>query len=170
MNDNEKTGEQVVETAQKTNKSNPFLIIGTIAVIGIVGFIFTQNIGGTNKSKEIAPETANTPQASPIVEETSSESGKTASTATVVAVEAGGFYYKPNEIRVKKGETIKIVMTSKDMMHDFTIDELGVKLSITKAGNTGTVEFTADKTGTFEFYCSVGQHRKNGQVGKLIVE
>ena len=32
------------------------------------------------------------------------------------------------------------------------------------------VEFTVDKTGTFEYYCSVGQHRANGMVGNLIVE
>lgn len=87
-----------------------------------------------------------------------------------ITVEAGGFYYKPNVIKAKVGEKIKIVMTSKDMMHDFVIDELGVKLPITKSGETKEVEFTASKAGTFEFYCSVGQHRKNGQVGQLIVE
>ncbi len=87
-----------------------------------------------------------------------------------ITMEAGGFYYKPNVIKAKVGEKIKIVMTSKDMMHDFVIDELGVKLPITKSGETKEVEFTASKAGTFEFYCSVGQHRKNGQVGQLIVE
>ena len=34
----------------------------------------------------------------------------------VISVDAGGFYYAPNEIRVTKGETVRIVMTSKDMM------------------------------------------------------
>jgi heme/copper-type cytochrome/quinol oxidase subunit 2 len=85
-------------------------------------------------------------------------------------MEAGSFYYSPNEIRVKKGETVKIVMKSVDMMHDFNIDELDVKLPITKSGETNSVEFTADTVGEFEFYCSVGQHRANGQVGTLIVE
>jgi nitrosocyanin len=88
----------------------------------------------------------------------------------VINVEGGAFYYKPNEIRVKKGEKVKIVMSSKDMMHDFVIDELKVKMPVTKGGETGTVEFVADKAGTYEFYCSVGQHRAQGQVGKLIVE
>lgn len=87
-----------------------------------------------------------------------------------ITVEAGSFYYKPAVMTVKKGETVKIVMTSKDMMHDFNIDELGVKLPITKSGDTQVVEFTPTKTGTFEYYCSVGQHRKNGQVGKITVE
>ena len=61
-------------------------------------------------------------------------------------------------------------MKAADQMHNFNIDELGVKLPIVKSGNTGTVEFTADKLGTFEYYCSVVQHRANGQVGKLIVQ
>jgi len=55
-------------------------------------------------------------------------------------------------------------------MHDFVIDELNVKMPIVKNGEIGTVEFIADQVGEFEYYCSVGQHRQNGQVGKLIVE
>jgi cytochrome c oxidase subunit 2 len=86
-----------------------------------------------------------------------------------ISVEAGSFYYKPNLIRVKKGEKIKLTLVSVSVMHDFNIDELGVKMPIVKSGSTGTVEFTPDKVGEFEFYCSVGQHRQYGQVGKLIV-
>jgi uncharacterized cupredoxin-like copper-binding protein len=32
------------------------------------------------------------------------------------------------------------------------------------------VQFVADKTGTFEFYCSVGNHRQMGMVGTLVVQ
>jgi plastocyanin len=60
-------------------------------------------------------------------------------------------------------------MTAKDMMHDLNIDELGVDGDVVKAGESTTITFTADTVGEFEYYCSVGQHRKNGQVGKLIV-
>lgn len=55
-------------------------------------------------------------------------------------------------------------------MHDFVIDELNVKTKIVKDGESETVEFTPDQTGTFEFYCSVGQHRQMGMKGTLIVE
>lgn len=87
-----------------------------------------------------------------------------------IEVEAGSFYYQPNVIRVKKGETIKLTLNSVDMMHDFNIDELDVSIPVTAGGQSATVEFTADTVGTFEFYCSVGEHRANGQVGTLIVE
>jgi heme/copper-type cytochrome/quinol oxidase subunit 2 len=92
------------------------------------------------------------------------------STAQVIAVEGGSFYFKPNEIHVKVGQPVKITLTSKDMMHDFTIDELNVKIPVTRAGQSNSVEFTPTKTGKFEFYCSVGNHRAQGQIGTLYVE
>jgi cytochrome c oxidase subunit 2 len=88
----------------------------------------------------------------------------------IFEVEGGSFYYKPNEIRVKKGDPVKIVLKSVDMMHDFVIDELNVKTEIIESGDTTEVEFTPNEVGDFEFYCSVGQHRANGMVGTLIVE
>lgn len=56
------------------------------------------------------------------------------------------------------------------MMHNLNIDEFNVKSPTAKSGETITFEFTPNKAGTFEYYCAIGQHRKNGQVGKLIVE
>lgn len=91
----------------------------------------------------------------------------------VTQIEAGSFYYKPNILRVKKGEKVKLEVKAVDMTHDFNIDELDVNSPIIKAGEAGEsviVEFVADKVGEFEYYCSVGQHRSLGQVGKLIVE
>jgi len=89
---------------------------------------------------------------------------------TLIMVEGGSFYYKPNEIKIKVGEKVKLTLNSVDMMHDFVIDALNIRTPIVKSGETGTVEFTVDTPGEYEFYCSVGQHRANGMVGKLIVE
>jgi plastocyanin len=106
---------------------------------------------------------------------TASSSGETgildpATNVRMITIEAGSFYFEPNVIRVKKGEKVKLVLNSVDMMHDFTVDELEIKAPVTKSGESSTVEFTATTAGTFEYYCSVGQHRTNGQVGTLIVE
>ena len=89
-----------------------------------------------------------------------------------INMEAGSFYYSVKEIRVKEGQKVRIVMTSKDMMHDLRIDELEVKSDVVKAGDTSTVEFLANKKGVFEYYCSIGNgyHRKMGQVGKITIE
>ncbi len=87
-----------------------------------------------------------------------------------IAIEASSYKYEPDVIVVKKGETVRIEMNSADMMHNFVIDELGVSLPITNAGETSVVEFTADTVGEYTFYCSVNTHRQLGQEGRLIVE
>jgi len=155
---------------------NPLIIIAIVAIIAIGGyFLMNQNNNSETQEEQIEtgqPEsmeqTAPAGSSSAGINDTPME--ETASEVTTIDLEAGSFYYKPTEIRVKKGEKIKIVMKSVDMMHDFNIDELGVKIPITKSGETATVEFTADQVGEFEYYCSVGQHRANGQVGTIIVE
>ena len=85
-------------------------------------------------------------------------------------VTAGGFYFAPNVIRVRKGDTVKIVLTNAGGHHNFVIDEFNVKMEPTDSGQVATVEFIADKIGTFEYYCGIGSHRQLGQKGTLIVE
>lgn len=164
---------------EQTKKGmSPIVIVGIIALLALGGIAYMMmgnNNAATTENTEITvqEETATAAQ-----EQTgSAESSETATSEMVasdevqiVNVEAGSFYYKPNEIRVKKGDTVKIVMKSVSMMHDFVIDELDVRMPVVKNGEMGEVEFTVTEAGEFEYYCSVGQHRANGQVGKLIVE
>lgn len=144
------------------------IIIGVIAII-VVGVIVlsVKSINDTG-SVQNQPVTVGKPSVSVIPTVNAPSSAQTV--IKTVEIEAGSYYYKPNIITVKKGEKVKIVIRSVSMMHNFNIDELGVAMPIVNNGDTGTIEFTADKVGTFEYYCSVGQHRKLGQVGKLIVE
>ncbi|MBW2963865.1 cupredoxin domain-containing protein [Candidatus Woesearchaeota archaeon] len=74
------------------------------------------------------------------------------------------------DLRVSKGDRVRIELTGGDMVHDWVVDEFGAATTKVSAGESTTVEFIADSTGTFEYYCSVGAHRANGMVGKLIVE
>lgn len=85
-------------------------------------------------------------------------------------LDATNFKFSVNEIKVKKGEKVKIVLNIKEGMHDWVLDELNAKTKRGNSGETVETEFTADKTGSFEYYCSVGNHRAMGMVGKLIVE
>lgn len=86
-------------------------------------------------------------------------------------VEAANFSFTPKEIKVKKGETVTVVLTNTGTMpHNFVIDEYSVKSKQINNTETDKVTFVADKAGTFEYYCSVGNHRKQGMIGKLIVE
>ena len=85
-------------------------------------------------------------------------------------VVAANFKYNQKELRVKKGDTVKITLDNSEGMHDLVIDEFGVKTSRIAAGKQETVSFVANKAGSFEFYCSVGNHRQMGMKGMLIVE
>ena len=85
-------------------------------------------------------------------------------------VTASNFKYDLKTIKVKKGDTVKIIFKNSEGFHDFKIDEFDVATNQIGAEEEEEVEFVADKVGTFEYYCSVGTHRKMGMVGKLIVE
>ncbi len=57
-------------------------------------------------------------------------------------------------ITVKKGEQVRLNITSIDVTHGFSIPDFGVNTSLVP-NQTNTVEFTATKTGTFSFFCSI---------------
>ena len=70
---------------------------------------------------------------------------------------------------VSKGDKVKIIFKNTGGFHDFTIDEFGVRTKRINGGEEDTIEFVADKSGTFEYYCSVGDHRTLGMRGTLTV-
>ncbi|MFZ2152478.1 MAG: cupredoxin domain-containing protein [Microgenomates group bacterium] len=80
------------------------------------------------------------------------------------------YSYDQKEIKVKLGDVVQINFTNTEGFHDFKIDEFNLATQQIKAGETESISFVADKAGTFEYYCSVGQHRANGMFGNLIVE
>jgi nitrite reductase (NO-forming) len=80
-----------------------------------------------------------------------------------------GKWFSLKEISVSKGDKVRIKVTNTKGTHDFNIDEYGIKQA-TPLNQETVIEFTADKVGTFEYYCSMPGHRAGGQVGKLIVK
>jgi len=95
-----------------------------------------------------------------------------APTALTFHITGGSFYFTPNEIKVKQGDKVKIIFTNILGTHNFILEAFNVFTKTIKDGESDTVEFTADKKGTFEFYCGVGNgyHRMKGQIGVLLVE
>ena len=85
-------------------------------------------------------------------------------------IEGSEFKFSPSTISVSKGDKVKITFKNTGtVVHNLVIDGLGVSTKTIPNGQTDTVEFTADKTGTFEFYCSVDAHRQKGMEGKATV-
>lgn len=87
-----------------------------------------------------------------------------------IIVNGGNFYFKPNIIKVKQGDTVNITFINDEGFHDFKIDEYNVRTNQIKTGEQEKVTFVADKKGSFEYYCSVGTHRQMGMKGTLIVK
>lgn len=88
----------------------------------------------------------------------------------VIEVKASKYKFEPDPIVVKLGEKVRLVLTSTDVAHGIAISEFKVNLTI-PAGKTASVEFVADKQGTFHAYCSVYCGSGHGHMhGTFIVQ
>ena len=76
--------------------------------------------------------------------------------------------YSLNEIIVNKGDIVIINVNTTKGTHDLNIDELNVHAA-TPTGKVTPVQFIADKSGEFVYYCAMPGHRENGQWGTLKV-
>lgn len=85
-------------------------------------------------------------------------------------VTGSNFAFAPSTMKVNKGDTVRIVFQNSGGNHDWVIDEFNARTKMIGSGQTETIEFVADQSGTFEYYCSVGTHRQMGMKGTLIVE
>ncbi len=92
------------------------------------------------------------------------------SEAREIQVTAQKYKFNPSTITVKKDERVKLIITALDRDHGFKLDAFKINQKL-RRGDPATIEFTADKAGTFPFQCSdfcgLG-HRK--MKGKLVVE
>ena len=80
------------------------------------------------------------------------------------------FEFTPSVIEVSKGDKVRLIVTSLDVPHGIAIKEYGINEQL-NPGKPVTIEFTADKAGTFTAYCSVFCGSGHGNMkGKLIVK
>ncbi|MFZ2025507.1 MAG: cupredoxin domain-containing protein [Microgenomates group bacterium] len=137
------------------------IIIAFIVIIGGIWYISTRKASVTNNivKQEVQP-----------VVVTQATSLPMATNVRAFTVEGGNFKFTPNTISVNQGDTVKITFKNTEGFHDFVLDEYQLRTKQIPAGQEETMEFVADKVGTFEFYCSVGTHRKMGMVGTLEVK
>ena len=87
-----------------------------------------------------------------------------------IAMTAKKYEFSPSEIRAHPGETVRLVITALDRKHGFKLDAFGIDRQLPK-GEAVTIEFTADRAGTFPFKCSKFCGFGHGKMkGGLIVE
>jgi plastocyanin len=80
------------------------------------------------------------------------------------------FSFEPKTLTVNNGDTVKITFKNVEGFHDLKIDEFNAATKQLQANKEETITFVANKTGSFEYYCSVGTHRQMGMKGALIVK
>jgi cytochrome c oxidase subunit 2 len=80
--------------------------------------------------------------------------GAPAGNERVVEIAVKKFEYIPSEITLKKGEPVRLELTSLDRLHGFDLPDLGVRVDV-KPDETVTVHVTPTKTGQFVFHCDI---------------
>jgi len=93
-------------------------------------------------------------------------------TVQTIDVTAQKYHFTPEEIRVKRGRVVRMVLQSLDTEHGIAIPRYGIDRDIPKQGEgTVTIELYAREAGTYAFHCSnfcgLGHF---GMKGRLIVE
>lgn len=147
------------------------MVIGAVVVVVLVGgiMLFSNQGGAPNQPAAGTEDQENVPVVNePAQNETTPPPAESA--VKEFRVVGSPFKFSPNEIKVKQGDTVRIVFVNESGNHDWRIDEFNAATKVIKGGETDTVQFVVDKKGTFEFYCSVGTHRQMGMKGNLIVE
>ena len=76
-----------------------------------------------------------------------------AQTPRTIEMTAQRFTFEPNEITVKKGQPVILLIKSKDVSHGLVIEDLGVRTEV-KKGEATEVKFDPETTGTFEGKCA----------------
>ena len=87
-----------------------------------------------------------------------------------IEIAAKKWEFDPAIITVKEGDRVRLSIKSIDVSHGIAIPDFDVSQTL-EPGKTELVEFTADKKGTYTFFCSVfcgSGHRS--MKGTLVVE
>lgn len=85
----------------------------------------------------------------------------------MIKVSARRFVFSPNNIVLKKGETVDIELTTADVLMGFSVPDLNARSDI-PPGQTMHLRLKPDKTGTFTFLCDIfcgsGHESMNGTI------
>lgn len=150
-----------------------FALLIALILIGGGAYWYTQRTAApmdTSVDVTIPANTNTNPTPAPTVPSSTTTDTGAAGTVKEITVTNNGMSFTQKTLSVKRGDTVKVTFKNTGGTHDWVIDEFpGARTKVLQAGQEETVTFVADKAGSFEYYCSVGQHRANGMWGTLTV-
>ncbi len=165
----EKQIEEKTEEKMPSGNNSILIWVALIVVAVIIGAALLLR-GGNESDLQQAPITTPLEETGDATEGTEPDEPMEEQDAVVFDITGRPFEFSVKEIRVNKGDRVRIDFTSAQGMHNWTIDEFNAATGTLQAGQSDSVEFVADEAGSFEYYCSVANHRQLGMVGDLIVE
>jgi heme/copper-type cytochrome/quinol oxidase subunit 2 len=84
-------------------------------------------------------------------------------------ITAKDYHFSPDRLEVSQDDLVKVTVRSEDVAYSVTIDEYRVSKRV-PAGGTTTLEFRADRPGTFSFYSNLTNDSRHGSTkGQLVV-
>ncbi len=168
---------------------NSKALIGLFAVVVLIGAgIWFINAGNTTPKDNTAAVTTGgdsmdgmdmgstttdtnaTDTSSGVTTDVDATAGVTTGTTKEFTVTGSNFAFSPTTLTVNKGDHVKITFKNSGGFHDFVLDAFKVKTDRINGGDSAVVEFDATQSGSFEYYCSVGNHRAMGMKGTLVVK
>ncbi len=84
-----------------------------------------------------------------------------------IKIDAKQFEFLPDDLVVRKGNKVRLIITSQDMTHKFIMPAYGIDEELPQ-GQDVVIEFVADKSGDFTFSC-IPEHTKQGMKGTFHV-
>lgn len=145
---------------------NKGLLMGVGLLVGLA-VVAAVLVNTTKKPVSQSP----TPSAQTEITENEEATAPANQATREVTVSGNEYSFSPSSLTLTKGETVKVTFKNIGTLpHDLIIDELGVATKTLKGGEMDTVTITADKAGTYKFYCSIGNHRAQGMEGTATVQ
>ena len=84
-------------------------------------------------------------------------------------VRASEYRFSPDRLEVTQDDLVKLTVQSGDVAYSFTIDEYRLARRVPAGGST-TIEFRADRAGTFPFYSNMTNDGRHASMrGELVV-
>ncbi len=123
----------------------------------VIGFFLLLFVVSCTSSQEVATDSESSAESSPL-------------SVKEFTIIAKNFAFEPSTITVQEGDTVILHVTSMEGTHGYAIRDYNIDLFV-EQGKTETVEFIADKKGTFTTRCSVPCGSGHSDMkGVLVVE
>jgi nitrite reductase (NO-forming) len=150
-------------------------VIIVMLIAAMVGVLILNSAPATKSPNTVGTSSSTTSLNTTTISSTSSSqsSSSTSSTpATDVNVTLKSYSITPNVINADPGETLRVKVTNSDSTHDFVVPELNAATRLLGAGESQIIEITIPTNAagkTYEYYCSVSNHRSMGMTGTIKV-